>query len=62
MERIIKRYEGFEYVDSDLTASISGGSSLWTKLVKFLIKNADQFLLGFLEGWAGQEIISSLSE
>lgn len=60
MERII-RYEGFEHVDSDLCATVKGGS-IWGKIIRFFSKNMDQFLLGFIEGWTGQEIIGSLSE
>lgn len=61
MERIIG-YEGFERVDSDLSATISGGTGLWGKIIKFFSKNMDQFLIGFIEGWTGQEIIGSLTE
>ncbi|HIZ86509.1 MAG TPA: hypothetical protein IAC04_08460 [Candidatus Coprenecus stercoravium] len=60
MERIANRYAGFEYVSSDLCAAVRGGAGLWTKIVKFFTRNADQFFLGFIEGWTGQEIISSL--
>ncbi|HIZ88048.1 MAG TPA: hypothetical protein IAC03_07840 [Candidatus Coprenecus pullistercoris] len=60
MERIINGYAGFEYVSSDLSVTIRGGAGLWGKIIKFFSRNADQFFLGFIEGWTGQEIISSI--
>ena len=62
MERIINGYEGFERVDSDLCSTIYGGSGFWAKVAKFLVDNLDQFLLGFIEGWTGQEIIGSITK
>ena len=62
MERIIQRYEGFECVNSDLCATVRGGAGLWGKIVKFFAENFDQFLLGFVEGWTGQEIVGSLTK
>ena len=60
MERIIIGYEGFERVDSDLCTTIYGGAGFWAKIAQFITKHLDQFLLGFVEGWTGQDIIDSV--
>lgn len=60
MERIIIGYEGFEYINSDLSTTVYGGG-IWSAIVNLVKKHCEQFLLGFIEGWTGQEIVSSLS-
>lgn len=59
MERIINGYAGFECIDSDLSVTIYGGG-IWGSIVKFFRNHLDQFLLGFMEGWTGQEIIDGV--
>lgn len=56
MERIINGYAGFECINSDLSTTVRGGG-LWSSIVNFFKKHCDQFFLGFIEGWTGQEII-----
>ena len=60
MERIINSYAGFECINSDLSTTIYGGG-MWGSIVKLVKKHITQFLLGFIEGWTGQEILDSAS-
>ena len=62
MERMIKGYEGVECVNSDLSVTVYGGAGFWTKIIRFLADNIDQFLLGFVEGWTGEDIISPVAD
>lgn len=58
MERIINGYAGFECINSDLSTTVCGGG-LWGSIVKFFKDHLDQFLLGFIEGWSGQDIVDA---
>ena len=61
MERIINGYAGFECINSDLSTTIYGGG-FWGAVVKFLKSHIDQFVIGFIEGWTGQEIIDTITQ
>ena len=58
MERIINGYAGFECINSDLSTTVYGGG-LWGSIVKVVKDHLDQCLLGFSEGWSGQEIVDA---
>ena len=60
MERIINSYAGFECINSDLSTTVYGGG-LWAGVINFIKKHLDQFFLGIVEGWTGQEIASSMA-
>ncbi len=60
MDRTNFGLEGLERVDSDQCMSIRGGSGTVLKaILKFLIRNAEELIEGFIEGWNGEEIIQT---
>lgn len=56
MERIIIGMEGFECVNSDLCATISGGKGGLKRLWRTICENVEDFILGFIEGYTGKEL------
>ena len=60
MERIINSYAGFGCINSDLSTTVYGGG-IWAGVIRVIKKHLDQFFLGIIEGWTGQDIVSSMS-